>query len=244
MKINKFLKSATVFTGPILIIALTVVLTFLILLPRFRLVQEMGSELKIRKDRLQKLSIKLSDLEGIDEFSLREKTDLALKILPDQKDILKPVSVLNALAFKEQVYLESLDVRPGEVSSQSATTAAKEVKVENLGFKIKTLGTWERTLDFLFGIEKTLPLLNINTFKINNSGRAAILQLEAETFRSPLPTTLGKVDAALAKLSTSEEESLSLIKDYQEFATPQISIELSTGEGSVSAGPRSSPFGL
>ena len=242
MNIKNILKSANQFAGPIMMVVVTVILTLTVLLPRIRLTQEMAQDLKIRKDRLQKLSAKLSDLEGLDEFSLREKTNLALKILPDQKDVLKPVSVLNAIAFKSQVYIESLEVQPGEVSSQSAAAAGKEVEVENLGFKVKTLGTWERTLDFLFGVEKTLPLMNINTFKINNSGQAAILQLEAGTFRSPLPTTLGKVDAVLPKLSAKEEENLSLIKEFQEYESPQISIELSAGEGSVSATGRSSPF--
>jgi len=225
------------FLIPLLVIFSTIILIFIVLIPRFKKVIEFKELIKEKNLRLEKLSSKLADLEGLDEVSLKNKADLTLKAIPDKKDVMVILSLLTNISQVSQINLDSLKVSPGEISSESA--AQKSNSMEIINFEIKAIGDRIKILDFLKKIEGVIPLLNIGKVKIGKYEQNFSVQVSVENYYSGLPKSLGKIDSPLPKLTKEEENASSLLDGfefYERLRESPIPSPPTSSEG------RSSPF--
>lgn len=216
MTIIKILfKKWRLFALPLITIILSVGLIITVILPRLTISLSLLDKIEERKNFLAGLTAKENDLNGLDENSLKKKVDFSLSALPGEKNFLKIVSTINKLSRDSQVYIESLEVSPGEVATEAAQTKALEV--DKLTFQIKVAGEQSNVKNFLFEVEEALPIFVIKTVKVNNTDRNSQAQLILESYFTKYPLSLGKVSAPLAKLSKEDDklfEALEKMKVY------------------------------
>jgi len=224
------LKKWRLFILPLLTIILSIGLIVTVILPRFTISLSLLDKIEERKNFLSGLTAKENDLNGLDENSLKEKVDFSLSALPEEKNFLKIVSTINKLARDSQVYIESLEVSPGEVATETAQLKAPEV--DRLTFQVKVTGEQSNVENFLFEIEESLPIFVIRTVKINNSNRNSQAQLILENFFTKYPLSLGKVSAPLAKLSKEDDKLFETLKKMKSYPVESLDI---TGGGFESA---------
>lgn len=218
MKTIKFIfKRWKLFVVPLVAILLVLALSFFVLIPGIRKIFATRDEITVKKEYLAKLTIKLADLQGLDEVSLKEKVDFSLKAIPSQKEIISLISLLKSLALDSQVYIESLDASPGEIASAEANLKKAESSSDNLKFSTRIIGEGERVLAFIQGIENVLPLININNLKINSSKSTAYGQIEMETYIHSVPKNLGKIESPLPKLTEAQEEYLEQLRAMKTY---------------------------
>lgn len=231
-------KKWKLFFLPLAAIILVIIFFFSILIPRLQIALALREEVKSENILLEKLTTKANSLEGIDEASLKEKLDISLNAILDNKDVMKAVSLFKNLAQDKQVFVESINVSPGEIATETA--GSKIADLEILDFNIKILGDWNRILEFFGALEEVVPLANITTLKINNSSNTSLAQINVETYLSPLPKVLGKIDLPIPKITTEEEGVLEVLEKFRKY---EIIVQ-EFPSSSVSGVPRFNPFSL
>lgn len=235
--LNVIIKKWQLFILPLTVIALVVVLFFLIIIPNLKKANTLRKEIKSENILLEKLTTKAAALEGIDEASLKEKLNISLDAILDNKDVMRLVSLFKSIAQDKQVFIESLNVSPGEITSEAASS--KKTDLGTLKFNIKILGDWKRILEFFGTIEEIVPLTNITSIKINNSSNTSSAQIDVETYQSPLPKVLGKIESDAPKITQEEESVLGLLEKFKRY-----DIIVQELPSSASGEQRFNPFSL
>lgn len=205
--------------------------TFFILIPKFRSLAEINSQIVQNREKLNKLLTKLADLEGVDAANLKERADFALEIVPAFKNPTKIFGIISTIAGESQVYLSSLQLSPGELSTVSAEKTSKS-DIETIPIQVLVEGTKERIFNFVDLLEKSIPLMSVKTFKISEYGQSARGEIVVISYFSPLPKTLGKIDTPVSKISEEEEKVLSQLENFKR-------IELFSLEENIDSSPAS-----
>jgi len=234
------LKKWKLFIISLTAIIASLILFFVIIIPRFQKNAILKKDVDYKKTILLKLQAKLNELEGIDEYSLKEKVDFSLTALPKSKDVLKTASELKGLAWKGQVFLETLEVNPGSIATESSIPT-QNPGLSAVSFKLVVIGEKEKIVSFINNLELSLPLINVKSFKITNFEQFSKVQLTVETYFAAPPRELGKIEAPLAKLTKKEEEVYEDFKKmevYDEKSLPTESIVATPSAG----GERVDPF--
>lgn len=224
------------FAVPVTVIFFSFLTILGVVLPQLRKTSDLKDQLKINKEKLSSLRIKLADLEGIDEAVLSERVTFSLAALPGEKEIMKIISLFNGLAQITQVHIDSLDVSPGELASESA--AVVNPNLENLSFKMKvTTPDRQSMVDFLTQVEQSLPLLNLSFFRINNTEGESQAQITIISYFSPPPSNLGKIDTPVKKVTKEDERLIESIRDYKKYQVSFIEVPVATGTSSFRTDP-------
>jgi len=222
MILKILLKKWRFFLFPILTIFFSVVLIFLVVIPRLTISLSLVDKIDERSKFLANLVNKQNDLNGLDENLLKEKVDLFLSALPGEKNFLKIVATVNQLAEGSRVVIQNLEVSPGEVATETAQL--KPSAGESLTFQIKVLGEQSDVEDFLTNVEEALPIFIIRTVKVNNSSRASQAQLIVENFFAQYPLTLGKISAPLVKPSKEDDQLYETLKKMRSYSAESLDI--------------------
>lgn len=187
-----------------------VFLSWSFIIPKTNQVFEAKNSLAKEKSRLTKLQAKLADLESLNEFELSERTNLALKAVPDKKNVIGVMSSLRTQAAEKGLMIENLSVSPGELMSTVSATPGPG----KLDFKIEIQGPLETILDFFTKMQESLPLVSLRQVKIELVGGNAAVSLTLESYFLPLPQTLGAIDLPVLKLTPDEEKVLNQISGF------------------------------
>lgn len=224
------------FVLPLVVIIFCLLALAMVVLPQFKKVTDLNQQLKIEREKLVALGAKLADLEGIDEMVLGERVSFSLSALPKNKDVMKTISLFNGLAQLTQTQIDSLEVSPGEIATESPTMVDPDL--ENLTFRLKFSGeNSQQLVDFLNQIEQSLPLMNITTFRLNTAGDFSPSQLTVVSYFSSIPSSLDTIDAPLKKVAKEDELILDSIKDYKKYQIVLMEVPEATGTSSVRTDP-------
>jgi hypothetical protein len=208
----------------------------MVVLPEFKKVADLTRQSKIEKEKLMALGVKLADLEGIEEVVLSEKVDFSLAALPRNKEVMKTISLFNSLAQLTQTQVDSLEVAPGEIATESPTMVGPDL--ENLTLRLKLSGeNLQQLVDFLNQVEQSLPLMNITTFRLNSAGDFSSSQLMVASYFSSLPSSLDKIEAPLKKITKEDELVLDSIKNFKKPQLALMEVPEATGTSSVRTDP-------
>jgi hypothetical protein len=181
------------------------------LLPKIIDIFQMRKTINEEKRKLIKLTEKEAFLESLDEYELIEKTQLLLKILPSEKDIILPWATLKSLASQFNLKTESIQVDLGDDKLNTGlSTVVFSLRV-NANNK-------ENIREFIEKIKVTRPLMEIEDlsiyFKTESESEA---NLKIKIFFLGLPKEIGKVEDPLSLLTTEEER---VYQKVSEFSSP------------------------
>lgn len=183
---------------PILVAISSIILIVFMIYPQIiRLLKNEQSLREIRHD-VKFLEVKAQDLEGLDEVDLTTKVNVSLALLPADKDFVQAVGVIQQLVQRSGFNLISLQLGS---SKESAGVLGFAIKMEIAGPKI-TLG------QLLTSIETSQRVMKVSSIEVTTtrSGDLINASLTIDVFYSPAPSTLGAINAPLAKLTSDEEE--------------------------------------
>lgn len=190
-------------------VGLIVVLTAtLFALPKARAIIKLKGELAKEKERLSRLTEKATFLAGLDEYELERKVAVAEKALPSKKVMGEIFAALSFLSSEGDVSLSDLTVSPGKFYPE---------KFEELSFKITFKSSRDELKSFFFigKINQILPVMKVKGFNIKRK----TINLKLESYFSPTPKSLGKIDTPLPKISREEEKvygKISQLKSFEE----------------------------
>lgn len=195
------------FLLPVIIFLLIILSGLFLLKPRIAQVLNIRRNLSSQKAKLAKLTAKVAALQGLDEVELEEKTKVALRALPAQKDLPGALLTIKSLTTETGLELRGIQVEPGEISTESAEPqSSKKYNLPFLEFKINVGGSKTQLKDFLTKLSLTAPLMRVAAIKIaQTEGEVIEADLDLDTFLLPLPSTLGAVEQELVPITPQEE---------------------------------------
>lgn len=241
-KIRLILKRWQLFLVPVASILFTLILIMVVLIPKVNQVRDLYLKTKEASARLERLTLKLSELEGIDEGALVQRKELSLRAIPDNKSIMQTVSSISNFVRDSDLLITSLEVSPGEISTQSASQ--KKDKLDRLRLAIDLEGKPENVLNFIERVENLLPLISLNTFSINSYQNQSRVSLIIESFSAALPEGLGKLEAPLLKINETDEGTLRKLETFENLETGAGKIYTLPEALPTSASPRQDPFSI
>ena len=193
-----------------MILIISLIIGWVVLLPKFNQVKKIYTNIQKDRERNTKLQAKVHDLETLNEYELSEKSEILLMALPSLKNPAGMIVLVGELAENNGLLVESLNVSPGEVATESAEIA----EVEKLVFKLSLAGEISQFLNFLKITGESLPLIDLQIKSFDISGQSFTTEVSLIGYYSGLPKTLGKADSAVPKLSNQEEELLEQLRKF------------------------------
>lgn len=189
---------------PLAVAGMIALTTVLFTLPKLKAVLFLKIQINQAKEKLARLTQKASLLEGLDHQVLEKKVAVVEQALPSKKFVSTMISALGRVSQETGVSFIDFEIEPGEMTPE---------KYETLIFKAVFRGDRHKIEAFLVKIKQVLPVMRVVGFKIKR-GKTT---LEIESYSSPLPQSLGKVDNPLPEITRPESEAYQTINQYVVF---------------------------
>ena len=209
------------FSGFVLILVVLVSLFWL--RPKVMAIVKANRDLTAGRKTLAELTKKVTTLDGLSKPELTDKVDLALKILPVEKDVPTVLSTLKKVALNNELIVNEMSIpEVGEIASGSGETkTSKNVKEEtlpSLSVKLTLIGPREKIISFFKQVETTAPLMKVSGLSISqkNEGTDESL-IEVRTYFLPLPKTIGKLEQAVVPVTSQEEKIFNELASFKIF---------------------------
>lgn len=236
-KINPLLiKEVKLFLLPVVTVIVAILLSNYFIFPRIRIIRETLAVSQKNSTELSGLEGKAGKLQQLSNSPLPSDFERLEAILPSEKNVILILSSLNTLEKQNNVLLEGFSLKPGKLESgQSAKDSMiKTSKMEQMNFSLSLIGSETQVTQFMENMLNAAPLFNINSFNYVNLGGSVRLTLDVSTYFQTLPVDIGKTDAPLSELSSSQQKTADLAKSFNILAdVPPISE--TTPDGSPSA---------
>lgn len=185
--------------------ALIIVLTSaLFALPKIKTIVEFKGGLGKEREKLSRLTEKSTLLEGLDEYELGKRVAMVEEALPSKKAVAEILVALSFVAEESNASLVGFDISPGELFPE---------KFEEIIFKATFEGPRDDVEKILRRVNQVLPVTRVISFNIKETKTT----LEIESYFSPLPKSLGKIDTPLPKISKEEEGVYRKIAQFESF---------------------------
>lgn len=209
--------------------------------PQVEQILEARRELKREKGQLEQLIKKATDLERLDEETLKNNFEITQKALPSEKDISGLLFTINRLRNEATISSGKFQIRPGVISTPSATpslatsspatpsagktkTGPQAVQKErsqtlaSLNFKLSLSGGFVALRNFLEKIKGISPLLVVSSLDFSQKEEEIKADLGVVFHYQFLPSFLGKIDDALPVLTEKDKEILAQISNFPDYS--------------------------
>ena len=218
---------------------LIVIVSFFVVIPKAREIPATRQTINEQEIRLVSLGKKRKLLESVESGSTKKYLDDANLALPSDKDVPSIITTLENTALSSGVTLDSLDLSPGVVSTESGT---KENQGESRkGANLVTVsavirGSTEQFRDFVTKLHIVKRIFDIQSIKLSYfPDQKDILQgnFSLTTYYLSPITQIGGVETELPPISQEEQSLFAKLATYPDFT--QI-VEATTG-GTISNEP-------
>jgi Tfp pilus assembly protein PilO len=231
MKIN--LKNLKPFLLPALIIFLILVVTVFVLKPRVEVMTKSRQQLTKDKKILADLTKKLATLEGLAKVEFSEKTDIALAVLPAEKDVPSNLAVIKNVALNNGLIVNDITISEvGEIATVSSESKLKKDAIlPSFKLNVSLTGSMEMIKNFISQIQSTAPLMEVKNVSLSQKKtESPETKMEIEAYFLPFPKTLGKPEQQLIAITSGEEKIFSRINDFTFLKGQQILPNLPVGK--------------
>jgi len=231
MKINNTEYKTFLIPGAILVLIL--ITTVFVLKPRISSIIESRNQLLADKKMLTSLTAKLAALEGLAKVEFSDKVDVALNVLPSDKDVSRNLSVIKKIALNNSLIISDISISDiGELAT--ASSKQKIAKGEVLPFftlDMTVIGGRELIKSFIEQIESTAPLMKNRSLSISQKKEGLTeTSLEIQAFFLPFPKTIGKPEQQLVPIASEEEKTFEKINGFNSFIDEEILPNLPVGK--------------
>lgn len=231
MKIN--LKNLKPFLLPILVIFLILVVTAFVLKPRLEVMVKSRQQLIKDKKVLADLTKKLATLEGLAQVEFSEKTEIALAVLPAEKDVPSNLSVIKAVALNNGLIINDIIISEvGEIDALASDIKLKKDDIlPSLRLDVSLTGSLEMIKNFISQIQSTAPLMEVKNVSLSQKKtESPETKMQIEAYFLPFPKTLGKPEQSLIAITNGEEKIFSRISDFTFLNSQQTLPNLPVGK--------------
>lgn len=203
------------FLFPAVVVVLIALSTIMILKPKIDDLSQLRRGLSRQKKELTQLSQKVAVLEGYDQNELKTRANRALKVLPAEKDAPLLMAILRSSVNDYNLELGSLDIRVGEISTESAEPVTKDKPLPALQLQLDIAGSLNDFYDFLNNLELMAPIFEIDQIAMSRQGSSIGAKMELSSYYLTLPTDIGKMTRQIVPINFEEEKIYQEVSRYK-----------------------------
>ncbi len=202
----------------------------ILLIPKVKDFQQMSSQYKYIDSKRKQLEQKRQYLSSIDQEELTKNSNFIANALLPEKNSYVLVEMVGKIASNYGYQINSFLVNPGEISKDSTTeTVASKVNgVANIPVTLTVIGPANRYLELINGLENSLPVLSLSTFKMRTTGETSTIDLGIAAYYITDNSTFEIDKLTLADLTMSSEET-SVISRLSKFTLQEDISNIESG---------------
>lgn len=189
-----------VFLGVAILLGVGTTVSFLI--PSIQSVLVARRNEQSRRIYLSQVTNKYSQLEQLNESSVRANLEKAQIILPATKDIPGVYDTVVRLEDISGIIVDLLQTTPGNISK------VKSDQPEALSVSFASRGTLAGAQSFLANVLNVPRIIHITSFRFSQSENQGSFAIQANTYFLGLPNSLPPITEPLPVLTGEEEASL------------------------------------
>lgn len=197
--------------GLVLVILMTINLVFL---PKIDDYNQMNGQLADLNSQTQQLVQKRNYLLSIDPSQLKKNSDFIVNALLPQKNSYLMVGMVGEIADNYGFQIDSFLITPGDVASKDNTS--KVAGVSDIPITLSLVGPSGKYLDLIKGLESSLPIFSLQSFKMENDGDSVKMDLTISAYYVDTNSTIDISKLTLADLTMTKDES-DLITELNQF---------------------------
>jgi len=195
----------TVFVPLLGVILLVIMSINLVILPRIGDYSQMVGQLDSLKLQREQMVQKRNYLLSIDQNELKKNADFIVNALLPQRNSYMLVGMVGQIADNYGYQIDSFLINPGEVAKKDNKPLVNGVA--NIPISLTIVGPANRYLDFVKGLEASLPVLSLDSFKIQSGGGSAKMDLTISAYYIDTNTAVEVTKLTLADLTLTKDES-------------------------------------
>lgn len=209
--------SLLVLFTPILgLIILILISVGLVISPKISEYQEMSGQYKTIEAQKKQLLEKERYLQSIDQEELNKNSSFIANAMLPQKNSYMLVEMVEKIVAKYGYQINSFLVAPGEISSGEGEQGTRVNGVANIPITITIVGPAGKYLELIKGLETSLPVLSLGSFKMKTSGEIASIDLIASAYYITDNSTfdINKLSLADLTMTATEAEVINKLNQF------------------------------
>lgn len=202
---------------PILVIFVILLLTVVFLRPNLTKALKQNENNKAAQVKIASLTEKLKQLQTIDEEEIEKRTKIIEEVFPSVKPILNLINSLERLSTEKDLEFGGVTLVPGAIDEDKEPT--EETQEFIISFIIQ--GSFEKINNFVDEIEKTTPLMKVNSLQVSLVDDIRVenpemkVKFDVSVYYKPFPKTIGSIDQPLPVLTSDEVALLQTINEFK-----------------------------
>jgi hypothetical protein len=229
---------------PVFLIIFFIISLNLVVLPKISEINSINEEINQTNDKTKVVIEKKNYLMSRDQEKLKTDEEFLGSAILKEKQSYFLVGIIRLIADKYGFQIKSFSISPGKLKDDDKIKIADKEVMNRLPVSVVLVGPKENHLDLLLGLEKSLPVLVINNFKMNTTDGMAELNLDINSFYITQDIISDVTTLSLAELTVSQEESELLDKLSQFERVDTKSVVQDLGQGEFTKYNRENPFSL
>jgi len=209
-----------IFLLPFALVIIFLMSLSLIIMPKISEIGDLMKESESVEKKTELMAVKRDYLLTVDEQELTKKSSFLAKAILKERDAYLLVGIIKQIAGKHGFYVQSFSVSPGEISLMGGEGEVKTVKdaVDKVPISFMVAGEKDRYLEFILAMERSLPILSIDSFDMTRGQQMVKLDLKVSAFYVGEKSEYGVTEIKLADLMLSEKEE-ALLAELGQYET-------------------------
>ncbi len=206
-----------------ILIGVSVLLTFLIILPQFNKLNQSRSVLKKEQKKLTLLRKKAADLNNLRAGVGLNQLKILDQLLPNEKPLLELMTQLSNIAKLTGVEMSNLQLTPGIIAENDQSQVNARVGRKSYGtlkIEMSVSGSFLGVRQFMDLVEKIAPFTTINEFSFNydeNTNDDEIRKASAQLTTSTYFYTRPKMFTSKSELPKVSDKDLKILNQLAQF---------------------------
>ncbi|MFA6007189.1 MAG: hypothetical protein WC784_00900 [Candidatus Shapirobacteria bacterium] len=200
---------------PFALLILLIISVGLIILPKFGEISAKITKINEVNKKITETNQKRKYLETVNQEEMQNNaTSLAAGLLPEKSAYLL-VKIVQSVAAGVGYAIDDFSVSLGDIKVDSDKVNAN-ANYDKIPVQVTLIGDPTRYLDLVRAIERSLPLMSIDDFKMSSNNIGATIKLSISAYYLKDISNLKLENLSLADLTPSQNELdlLTTIKDY------------------------------
>lgn len=228
----------TVWLTPVLIL-MVLLLTFLwVVSPKISEIEKVIKEIKDVKKKTVEVMDKRKYFLSVDQEELNNNANLLSSGVMPQKNSYLLVKIIKKVAEVSGFQVSDFSVSMGDVKKPELKQTATDY--EKVPVELTLSGSGEKYLELIKGLERSLPVLSIDSFDLKINGLVAVIKVRVSAYFQPVSDKIKIESLKLAEMTLKSEET-ALLSKIREYKAPEVESWEGVG-GQYKSYERSDPF--
>jgi len=231
--------------APIILTIIVLVVINSVMLPRIKDIGVVNKDINKVLAETKKIQEKINYLESVPQDELKKNEGLLASSMLYEKDAYYLVSVIRNIADRYGFMIQGFSISPGKVtgSDQSNKNENKNAN-KKVPVTLSLMGPKSKYLDFINGLENSLPLLTLDKFEMKGKASIAEMNLIVSAFYFSNESSAEVKNLTLndLKLDVKQVELLKQLSSFENNRDVLKKVEAQTATRSGILYGRNNPF--